>query len=151
MHQKDEQIRKQMDEFNTIKTKIQQLTKKEGGSLQVRDFTDDIYNKNVPAETFVESHSSEMFANLLFVIHQDKFNPFMEQANELMNKYYETMDRVEERRILDKAKKVFGDIMKEHQKVITAKEKLEEEEAAAAAKAEEEKKAPPKITEEQKQ
>ena len=74
MHQKDEQIRKQMDEFNGIKNKIQTLSKKDVGSLAVRDFTDEIYNKNVPAEMFVESHNSEMFANLLFVLNVEKFD-----------------------------------------------------------------------------
>ena len=63
-----------MDEFNGIKTKIQTLTKKDVGSLAVRDFTDEIYNKNVPAEMFVESHNSEMFANLLFVLNVEKFD-----------------------------------------------------------------------------
>ena len=43
MHQKDEQIRKNMDEFNNMKQKISGMTKKDTGSLQVRDFTDEIY------------------------------------------------------------------------------------------------------------
>ena len=46
MHQKDEQIRKNMDEFNNMKQKISAMTKKDTGSLQVRDFTDDIYQGN---------------------------------------------------------------------------------------------------------
>ena len=46
MHQKDEQIRKNMDEFNNMKQRIQAMTKKDTGSLQVRDFTDDIYKGN---------------------------------------------------------------------------------------------------------
>lgn len=46
MHQKDEQIRKNMDEFNNMKQKISAMTKKDTGSLQVRDFTDDVYQGN---------------------------------------------------------------------------------------------------------
>lgn len=46
MHQKDEQIRKNMDEFNNMKQKISGMTKKDTGSLQVRDFTDDVYQGN---------------------------------------------------------------------------------------------------------
>lgn len=35
-----------MDEFNNMKQRIQAMTKKDTGSLQVRDFTDDIYKGN---------------------------------------------------------------------------------------------------------
>ena len=50
------------------------MTKKDQGNLTVRDFTDEIYEKPVPAELFVESHKSEMFANLMFVINQDRYD-----------------------------------------------------------------------------
>ena len=43
MLQKDEQIRKNMEEFNNMKNRIATMTKKDTGSLQVRDFTDDVY------------------------------------------------------------------------------------------------------------
>ena len=72
MLQKDEQIRKNMEEFNNMKQRIQTMTKKDTGSLQVRDFTDDIYKGNQQAEAFVEHHESEMFANLLLVVNDDK-------------------------------------------------------------------------------
>ena len=45
MIQKDEAIRKHMDEFTLMKTKIAAMTKKDTGNLQIRDFTDDIYTK----------------------------------------------------------------------------------------------------------
>ena len=35
-----------MDEFNNMKQKISGMTKKDTGSLQVRDFTDDVYQGN---------------------------------------------------------------------------------------------------------
>ena len=72
MHQKDEQIRKNLEEYNLMKQKIATMTKKEGGSLTVRDFTDDIYKGNQQADGFVEHHDSEMFSNLLLVVHNDK-------------------------------------------------------------------------------
>ena len=72
MLQKDEQIRKNMDEFNNMKQRIQAMTKKDTGSLQVRDFTDDIYKGNQQAEAFVEHHESEIFANLLLVVNDEK-------------------------------------------------------------------------------
>jgi len=78
----------------------------------------------------------------------------MAQADTIMDRYYEVMDKAEERRITERAKKQLADIMKEHQKYLTAKEKLEEEEEKAAAAREEskeQKKAGPKITEEKKQ
>ena len=72
MHQKDEQIRKLMDEYNNVKQRISAMTKKDTGNLTVKDFTDDIYEKKVPVETFVESKESEMFSNLFLVINQEK-------------------------------------------------------------------------------
>jgi len=73
MHQKDEQIRKNMDEFNNMRQKIGSMTKKDTGSLQVRDFTDDVYKGTQQAEAFVEHHESEMFSNLLLVVNNDKY------------------------------------------------------------------------------
>jgi len=61
VHQKDEQIRKNLDEYTGLKNRISGMTKKEGGSLQVKDFTDDLYNNEKRPELFVEHFESEMF------------------------------------------------------------------------------------------
>ena len=45
------------------------MTKKEGGNLQTRDYTDDIYNKNPSKDLFVETHGSDLFVNMLVVLH----------------------------------------------------------------------------------
>lgn len=43
----DAQLKKFVDDLNMKKSKLAQLTKKEGGSLTVRDYTDEIYNSKV--------------------------------------------------------------------------------------------------------
>lgn len=73
MHQKDEQIKKNMDEFNNMKQKIGSMTKKDTGSLTVKDFTDDIYKKHQNGDNFIGVDGSEMFTNLLLVINNEKF------------------------------------------------------------------------------
>ena len=123
MVQKDEAIRKHMEEFVVMKQKIAGMTKKDTGSLQVRDFTDDIYTKQVPAECFVETHHSEMFVNLLVVVQNDKVGAFRESLLTLMDRYYENVDNIEMKRIREIAKQKFNDIMNNHKKCEDAKGK----------------------------
>ena len=85
---KDEQIRKQLEEYTQLKQRIAAMSKKEGGSLLVRDFTDEIYNTNVPPEIFVESMNSEMFTNLLVVVNNEKYDQFLASLSTLMKDYY---------------------------------------------------------------
>lgn len=84
-----------MDEYNNMRQKIATMTKKDTGSLQVRDFTDDVYKGNQQAEAFVEHHESEMFANLMIVVNNDKYGSLMEKLPSLMNDYYTVQDNVE--------------------------------------------------------
>jgi len=116
MLQKDEAIRKHMEEYTLIKNKISTLSKKDQGNLTVRDYTDDIYNKNVPAEVFVESHNSEMFSNVLVVISDEKVTGFKDGLQEMMTRFYENADNVEIRRIREQAKNKFNGIMQNHEK-----------------------------------
>ena len=56
--------------------------KKEGGNLNTRDFTDDIYqNKGLLVKNFVEGIAegvtSELFTNLLIVLPKLKFELFV--------------------------------------------------------------------------
>lgn len=51
------------------------MTKKEGGNLMTRDFTDDIYEKGYEAANFV-SETSEMFTNLIVVVPNVKLEEF---------------------------------------------------------------------------
>ena len=67
-----------------MKQKIGNMTKKDTGSLSVRDFTDEIYKGNQQPEAFVEHHESEMFANLLLVINNEKLNSVNDQLPNLM-------------------------------------------------------------------
>ena len=64
-----------------MKQKIASMTKKDGGNLQTRDYTDDIYASNPPKEMFVESFGSDLFVNMLVVLHQDKVDQFTAKYN----------------------------------------------------------------------
>ena len=80
------------------------MTKKEGGNLQTRDFTDDIYNKNPSKDLFVETHGSDLFVNMLVVLHQDRVQGFMEKMDEMMNDYYAFVDANEVKKFEDRAR-----------------------------------------------
>ena len=92
MRQSDEQIKKNLEEQSQLKQKIASMTKRDQGNLQVRDYTDDIYNKNPNKDLFVESHGSDLFVNMLVVLNQEKAQGFIDNMGELMNEYYNFMD-----------------------------------------------------------
>jgi hypothetical protein len=127
MLQKEEAIRKHMDEFVLMKQKITTMSKKDTGSLAVRDFTDDIYNKQVSAECFVEAHHSEMFVNMLLVVQNEKVAAFRDSMITLMVRYYEGVDNADIKRIREAAKNKFNDIMNNHKKCEDAKRKYSQQ------------------------
>lgn len=43
-NQRDDAVRKNMDELNLLKNKISNLSKKDQGNYTVKDYTDEIYN-----------------------------------------------------------------------------------------------------------
>ena len=87
-----------------MKQKIASSTKKDTGNLQTRDYIDEIYAKNPPKEMFVESFGSDLFVNMLVVLHQDKVQAFTDKMDDMMNDYYELVDGNEQRKIEDKSK-----------------------------------------------
>lgn len=91
-----------------MKQKIAVQSKKDGGNLQTRDFTDDIYMSNPQKDMFVEAHGSDLFVNMLVVIHNDKVQQFQDKIEELMPEYYEWLDGNEKRKIEDKARMTLG-------------------------------------------
>ena len=105
MHQKDEEIRKQMDEYSMMKQRIGQMTKKDVGAYTTRDFTDDIYRDNaIPPDMFVERYNSEMFTNLLVVANDERYQILMSQIETVMDSYYEQLDAAEKKRVRDSAR-----------------------------------------------
>ena len=118
MTQKDEQMRKNVDEFTVMKNRLQANSKKESGPLTTRDFTDDIYDnkRGLPEDTWVESYGSEMFSNLLMVVHREKYDQVVEALPNLMDKYYEAIDNMEAKRVREAAKNKFNEIMRNHKK-----------------------------------
>ncbi len=130
-----------MDEFNLLKNRISSMIKKDTGSLQVRDFTDEIYKPEIRPESFVEHFGSEIFSNLLIVVNNEKLAQFSDNMEEMMRRYYENVDSAERKKVRDMAKQKFQDIMRNHKKYQAAKEELDQEQAAGGApKIEEEKK-----------
>ena len=117
-----------MEELNGYKQKIQNLSTKESGSLQVRDFTDDIYQKKSNKEMFVVN--SEMFQDVLVVLNQERPEQFKEEMHEFMTQYYQIMDNAEKKRIKDSVKSRLTELLNG----------LAQHEAKMAKKAEEEKK-----------
>ena len=112
MHQKDEEIRKQMDEYSMMKQKIGQMTKKDVGPFTSRDFTDDIYRENaIPPDMFVERYNSEMFTNLLVVANDERYQILMGQIDTVMTTYYEQLDTAEKKRVRDSARQKLNQII----------------------------------------
>jgi len=120
VHQKDEQIRKNMDEYTGLKNRIAGMTKKDTGSLQIRDFTDELYNTEKRPELFVEHFESQMFENLLLVINNEKLAGFQANLEQMMNNYYAAVDNAEKKKVRDNAKNKFNDIMRNHKKFVAA-------------------------------
>lgn len=85
------------------------MTKKDGGSFLVRDFTDEIYNANPDPTMFVDAHNSQVFTNMVVVIPKGKLQQFNEDARGLMNDYYTIIDATETKRMPDVAKNIVGD------------------------------------------
>ena len=106
----DDQIKKNMDEYIALKTKLSSMVRKEGGTFLTKDLTDDIYNKKLPKDVFVESRGSSMFVNLIVVVHKDKIVVFKNEIERLMNEHYETIDASELKRIPDHAKFRFHEL-----------------------------------------
>ena len=103
------------------------MTKKDTGSLQVRDFTDDIYKRNPPIDGMIKPGESEMFTNLLIVINNEKYETFVGQLPELMQTHYETVDAAEKKRIREGCKLKWNEIVQKHKQYEVAKARIDEE------------------------
>lgn len=86
MGNKDEQIRKNMDELNTLKARVAALTRKDTGNLNQRDFMDDIYQKKGIDKCFISN--TEMFQDILIVVNNDKFESFQSDLVNMMPNYF---------------------------------------------------------------
>lgn len=112
-----------MDDLNGKKVKLAQLTKKEGGNLTVKDYTDEIYTrKDLTQSHFIEGklkfeQVSEKFCNMLVVVPKNKMQVFKDDLRSVMKDFYENLDIVELKRIGDSAKHRFHEI-KEQEKLL---------------------------------
>lgn len=80
-----------MDEVQKLKSEFAAASRKDGGNLQTRDFTDDIYEKGFEGKNFVPE-TSEMFCNLIAVIPNAKMLKFREDYSTMMSMFYENQD-----------------------------------------------------------
>jgi len=90
------------------------MTKKDTGSLQTRDFTDEIYKRQPPVDGMIKPNESEMFANLLIVVNNDKLESFQSQLPNMMDSYYEVVDASEKRRVRESSKNKWNEIINKH-------------------------------------
>lgn len=101
MRTRDEQVKKQIEDVNKTRNDFNAITKKEGGNLMTKDFTDDIYEKGFDERNFIPE-TSEMFANLLVVVPNVKLQEFKMNYHTLVDQYYAANDSVDEAKIPDK-------------------------------------------------
>lgn len=124
MKDHDDLLKKHQEEQSSIKSQLSGFMKKEGGNLAIRDYTDDIYSQNnVTKDWFVEGMGSEMFTNLLVVVHKLKEATFPAETTQMMKEYYDAQDATEDKRVPDQVK----------QKLAELKEKQEELDKFVAA------------------
>jgi len=55
MKDQEDMLRKKQDEVQNTRNKLSAVTKKDGNNFLTRDFTEDIYEKNVNDKLFVSS------------------------------------------------------------------------------------------------
>lgn len=78
MKDQEDILRKKQEELQTLRNKLQSVTKKEGNNYLTRDFTDDIYQGTTNAKVFVSNgdHDSGMFTDVLIVLQASKLDEF---------------------------------------------------------------------------
>lgn len=78
MKDQEDILRKKQEEVQTLRNKLQSVTKKEGNNYLTRDFTDDIYQGTTNAKVFVSNgdHNSGMFTDVLLVLQASKLDEF---------------------------------------------------------------------------
>jgi len=114
MKDTDEKMKNHLESHTNIKNKLSAFSKKEGGNLMVRDFTDDLYNLPIPEEIFVEKFGSDMFSNLLVVVPKTKIDVFKTECLTLMEDYYALVDAQEDKRVPDLAKLRLTELKEKH-------------------------------------
>jgi hypothetical protein len=102
MRTRDEQVKRQQDETTKVRNDFNAVSKKEGGNLMTRDFTDDIYEK-AGNEWMYVPESSDMFVNLLVVVPNVKMQEFRANYWNIAPHFYEQADATEEPKLPEQA------------------------------------------------
>lgn len=74
----DEKLKKQMEEQNSLKNKLNALAKKESNSLMHKDLGDVVYEKKISSQFFVNTHGSKILTTILVVVNKKNFDKFKE-------------------------------------------------------------------------
>merc|ERR1712087_721751 len=69
-----------------------------------------VYSKNPSKDMFVETHGSDLFVNMLMVLHQEKVDAFADKMDTMMNDYYAIADASEQKKVEDRCKIVLNEI-----------------------------------------
>jgi len=106
----DLHMKKFIEELAIKKNKLMALTKKDGGNLNVRDYTDDIYQSTFLNQThFLEGKAykgtvSAGFTNMLVVVPKAKVQHFSAEITVLMRDHYEDLDGKDVKRVAELSK-----------------------------------------------
>jgi len=106
MRTRDDQVKRQQDELTKIRNEFAAVTKKEGGNLMTKDFTDDIYERGFEDRWFIPE-TSEMFCNLLVVVPNLKLPEFKLGYWRMIEDYYTNNDAAEEAKIPEVVEKKY--------------------------------------------
>ena len=106
MRTRDDQVKRQQDEVTKIRNEFAAVTKKEGGNLMTKDFTDDIYERGFEDRWFIPE-TSEMFCNLLVVVPNAKLQDFRANYWHMIEEYYQNNDAAEELKIPELVEKKY--------------------------------------------
>lgn len=74
----DEKLKKQIDEQNNLKNKLNALSKKESNSLMHKDLGDFVYENKISNQLFVNTHGSKILTTILVVINKKAIEKFYE-------------------------------------------------------------------------
>jgi len=85
----DEKLKKQVDEQNSLKNKLNALTKKESASLMVKDLGDFVYEKKISNQLFVNTHGSSILTTILVVVNKKIITKFQEIYPGLLLTFWE--------------------------------------------------------------
>jgi hypothetical protein len=84
----DEKLKKLIEEQNSLKNKLNTLTKKESNSLMHKDLGDFVYEKKISNQLFVNTHGSKLLTTVLVVVNKKTIEKFKEVYQSILLDFY---------------------------------------------------------------